>query len=99
MPTLSDTLVPRQVKSSMKSQQNSIDEGKSPLAFKCADIVRWQRATTVELCQQLLLISYRCRSGGAGHCEGTRTHLEVLAQRLRVIIHIEDAKGPGALTY
>jgi hypothetical protein len=68
-------------------------------AFQYTNIVRRQRATTIKLCQQLLLINHTYLSRGAGHLQSTRTHREILAQRLSMTIHIKDTQRPERLTY
>src|SRR5438874_2213732 len=61
-------------------------------------IVRRQCTTTIELRQQLLLINHTYLSRGARHLQSTRTHREILAQRLRMTIHIKDTQRPECLT-
>src|SRR5438876_8361354 len=67
-------------------------------AFQRTGIVSRQCATTVELCQQLLLISYNDLSRGAGHLQLDRSHVEILAQWLRMTICIENAIYPADLS-
>src|SRR5947207_7664493 len=69
----------------------------SASVFQCTDIVGRQCATTIKLCQQLLLIGHHDLSRGAGHLQSTCAHREVLAEWLRMAIHSENTVYPAGL--
>jgi hypothetical protein len=46
----------------------------------------------------LLLVGHDYLSRGAGHRQLDCTHLEILAQRLRLTVHIENTKYPADLS-